>query len=116
MIAAGLPGFASVITELLLLNPNCRFGEEINAAEAIPVRMADDDVRDFFRLEARELHPFVGAEVLRAWEFLEEGIAVIAAVKEDVATAATNEPDDHGNGDFFVFGSAHNEAGNFIVS
>jgi len=41
---------------------------------------------------------------------------VIAAVKEDVAAAATNEPDDHGDGDFFAFWSAHNEAGNFTFN
>src|ERR1700688_893259 len=116
MIAAGLPRFAGVITVLLLLNPNCRFGEEINAAEVIPVRMADDDVRDFFRLDAGELHRLVGTNVFCRWEVLEEGIAVIAAVKEDVATAATNEPDNHDDGDFFAFWSAHNEAGNLIVS
>src|SRR5260370_1400394 len=114
MIAAGLPGFAGVVTELLLLNPYCRFGKEINAAQVIPMRMADDDVRDFFRLDAGELHRFVRANVFRRWEVLEESIAVIAAVKEDVATAATNEPDDHG--DSLAFWSAHNEASNFIFS
>lgn len=39
---------------------------------------------------------------------------MIAAVKEDFATAAPNEPDDHGGGDFFAFWSAPNEADNFI--
>src|ERR1700730_8212961 len=81
MIAARLPGFAGVVTERLLLNPNCRSREKINAAQVIPMRMADDDVRDFFRLNAGELDRFVGTNVSLRREVLEESIAVIAAVK-----------------------------------
>lgn len=39
--------------------------EENNAAEVIPMRMTDDDVRDFFRPDAGELDCFVGASVFR---------------------------------------------------
>ena len=43
-------------------------------------------------------------------------LGVMMALLKDVATAATNEPDDHGDCDFFPFWSAHNEAGNFVFS
>ena len=64
VIAAGLPSVARVIAKLLLLNPDCGFGKKIDATHVIPVGMADDDVRDVFRLNPSEFYGFVGANVV----------------------------------------------------
>src|SRR5579859_7927108 len=115
VIAAGLPGCSRVIVELLFLNPDIGFGKKIDAAEMIPVRMADDDVGDFIGLEARELDGFVGAEVIGRWEIFEKSVAVVAAEEKNEVAADADQPNDHGYFDFFVFGSAHDEAGDFIL-
>ena len=81
MIAAGLPGLAGVVAKLLFLNPDRCFGKKVDAAEMVPVRVADDDVGDLVRLEASEFHCFVGANVFRRWKVFQERVAVIAAVK-----------------------------------
>src|SRR5205085_8884542 len=86
-----------------------------DAAEVVPVGVANDDVGDFFGLDACELHRFVGPNVFRGWKRPEKSIAVIAAVKKDVVAAASNEPDDHGDVDFLAFRRAHDEARNFIL-
>ena len=114
MISAGLPGLNRVIPKFLLLNPDRCFGKEIDAAEVVPVSVADDHVGDFFGWDTSKLHGFVGADVFRGGKVFEESLAVIAAVKENVATTAPNEPDDHGDIYFFAFGRTHNEACNFI--
>src|SRR5215468_6403689 len=85
MMTAGLPRVSRVISELLLLNPNRCFREEVNAAHVVPMGVADDDVGDLFGLETGQLHRFIGANVLCRRKVLEESIPMIAAVKEDVA-------------------------------
>src|SRR5580700_6867020 len=85
VIATGLPSVAGVIAKLLLLNPDCGFGKKVDATHVIPVGMADDDVRDFFRLNASEFHGFVRANVFGGREFFEKRISVVAAVEKNVA-------------------------------
>jgi len=58
--AAGLPRGAGIVAKFILLDPDIRFGKKINAAEIIPVNMANDDVGDFVGLDAREFYGFVG--------------------------------------------------------
>src|SRR5438034_4928896 len=110
MIPAGLPCVTGVISKFLLLNPNRCFGKQIDASQVVPVGVADDDVRDFCGLNTGELHGFVGAKVFCRWKVFEEGIAVIAAVKEDIVAAAANEPHDHGDDDFLALRRAHNRS------
>ena len=114
VIAAGLPGVTRVVAKFILLNPDIRFGKKIDAAEMIPVSMANDDVGDFVGLDAGEFYRFVGGEVFGRREILEEGVAVIAAVEKDVVAATSDQPDDHSDVDFFAFRSAHHQTGDFI--
>jgi|SRR5690348_10873999 len=65
VMSAGLPGLAGVVAILVFLNPDSCFGKKIDAAEMVPVRVADDDVGDFVRLDARELDGFIRAQVIR---------------------------------------------------
>src|SRR5215471_11776172 len=88
MMTARLPRVSRVISELLLLNPDRCFWEKVNAAHVVPMGVADDDVGDLLRLDAGQLHCFVGANVVCRWKRFEESIVVKAAVKEDVAAAA----------------------------
>src|SRR5215472_10459292 len=81
MIAARLPSLTGVVTKLLFLDPDRRFGKKVDASEMVPVRVADDDVGDLVRLDASEFHCFVGANVFRRWEVFQERVTVIAAVK-----------------------------------
>ena len=64
MPSARLPGVSGVIGELLLLDPNGGFREEVDAAHVVPMGMADDDVGHVFGLDAGELHGFVRAQVV----------------------------------------------------
>lgn len=48
VIAAWLPSLAGVIAKLLALNPNCGLWKKIDATHVIPVRVADDDIRNVF--------------------------------------------------------------------
>src|ERR1700692_2582689 len=90
VIATGLPGIACVVTKFFLLNPDASFRKKIDAAQMIPVGVADDNVRNFFGLNSRELDGFVGANVLGGGKIFEESIAVIAAVEKNVVAAAPN--------------------------
>src|SRR5215472_3546709 len=81
MIATGLPGLASVVAKLFFLNPDRCFGKKVDAAEMVPVRVADNDVSDLVRLDASEFHRFVGANVFGRWEVFQKRVAVVATVK-----------------------------------
>src|SRR5579859_1405865 len=115
MIAAGLPSVAGVIAKLVLLDPDICFRKKIDAAEMIPMGVADDDVSDFFGLETGELDGFVRANVIGGREIFEESIAMVATVEKDVTAAAADQPYDHSDFDFFVFRSAHDQAGDTIL-
>src|SRR5215469_15130033 len=65
VVSAFLPRRAGVVAVFLFLNPDRRFGKKIDAAEMVPVRVADDDVTDFVWLDAREFHGFVRTNVSR---------------------------------------------------
>src|ERR1700722_3755477 len=90
VIAAGLPGFTGVVAKFFLLNPHVSFRKKIDAAQMIPVGVADDYVRNFFGLDSRELDGFVGAKVLGGGKIFQESIAVIAAVEKNVVAAAAD--------------------------
>lgn len=77
--------------------------------------MANHDVRDLFRLHPGKFHRFVGANVFSCSEFLRESIAVVAAVEENVAAVAADQPHNHGQLHFLVR-SAHNEIGGVVLS
>src|SRR5580700_4720312 len=94
MIAAGLPGITCVVAKFFLLNPDICFRKKIDAAQMIPMGVADDDVRDFFGLESRELDGFVRASVFGGWKIFEESVAVIAAVEKNIVAAAADQPND----------------------
>ncbi|MGA8023536.1 MAG: hypothetical protein WCC18_20105 [Candidatus Acidiferrales bacterium] len=115
MIAPGLPGVAAVVAKLLLLDPHNRFRKKVNATHMIPVRMADHNVRDLFRLHSGKFHRFVGTNVFGCGEFLRESIAVVAAVEENVAASAADQPNDHGQVHFLVR-SAHHKVRGVILS
>src|SRR5580700_2424301 len=90
VIAAGLPGITCVVAKFFLLNPDVSFRKKIDTAQMIPVRVADDNVRNFLGLDSRELDGFVGANVLGGAKIFEESIAVIAAVEKNVVAAASD--------------------------
>lgn len=64
VIAAGLSRVARVVAVLLLLDPHRRLGEKVDAAQMVPVGMADDDVSDFVGLDARKVYGFIGANIV----------------------------------------------------
>ena len=41
---------------------------------------------------------------------------MVAAIEKDVVAAPADQPDDHGDVDFFALGSAHDEPRDFILS
>src|SRR5580658_564395 len=90
VIAAGLPSITCVVVEFFLLNPDASFRKKIDAAQMIPVGVADDNIRNFFGLDSRELDGFVGAKVFGRGKIFKESIAVIAAVEKNVVAAASD--------------------------
>jgi hypothetical protein len=105
-----LPGRAGVICKFVALNPDCSVGEEIYSAHVVPVRVADDDVGDGRGCDADCFQAFIGREKIRHAEFLDPVLAMHAGVEEDRASAATDEPEDHGDVERLIFGSAHDES------
>src|SRR5215469_13403804 len=112
MIASRLPSGTRVVPKFFLLNPDGGFRKEIDSAHVVPVGVADDDVRDFFRLDTSEFDGFVRPNEILDGQFLEPAFAMEAAVQEDVVPAAANQPNDEHDVDLLVFGSAHHQIGN----
>lgn len=114
VITAGLPGIAGIVAKLLFLNPDCGFRKKVDATHVVPMRMTNDDVGDFFRLNSRKFYGFIGANVVGRGKFIEESIAVVPAVEENVVSPAADQPDHHRNFDFLV-GIAHHEVGQIVL-
>ena len=102
MLAAGLPRVGGVIRVLILLNPDLRFGKEIRAVGVIPVRVAENDVRDLVRFDAEAGDSFVRPNKIVHLPCFEELGSVKAGIEENVVTAAANEPDHHGDVEFAI--------------
>jgi hypothetical protein len=107
MVPARLPRRAGVVAEFFLLNPHDGLGEEIDSAHVVPVRVADDNVRDFFRVHSSKFHGLAGPEVVLDGPFFKPALAVKAAVEKDIASAAADQPKGVDGVDFFVLGSTH---------
>src|SRR5215472_777173 len=83
VVAGGLPGVAGVIPVFLFLDPDHGLRKKIDAADVVPMGVADDDVGDLFGLDARKLYGLIRAKVFRGRKILEKSVAMIAAVKKD---------------------------------
>src|SRR5271154_2609198 len=77
----------------------------------VPVRVADDDVGDGVRLYSRKLHGFIWPEIVLHGEIFQKSVAMIAAIEKNVMAATADEPNDHGDVDFFVLGAAYHHLG-----
>src|SRR5256885_2666331 len=80
---ARLPRLRRVVAIFLLLNPHVCFREKINPAHVIPVRMADDDVRDCLRLHSGGFHGLVGPQIVHHRKILEKSVAMKTAVEKN---------------------------------
>ena len=107
MLPSRLPSFAGVVAELFLLNPDGRASKQVDAAQVIPMGMTDDHVGDFFGLNSGEAHGLVGAQVVHDRPEFKPAVAVKSGVEQDIAAAASDQPDSVDAVDFFVFGGAH---------
>lgn len=107
VLPSRLPGFAGVVAELVLLNPDGRASKQVDAAQVIPMGMTDDHVGDFFGLNPREAHGLVGAQVVCDRPEFKPAVAMKSGVEQDIAAAASDQPDGVDVVDFFVFGGAH---------
>src|SRR5262249_33382858 len=51
--ATGLPGCASVVTVLVLVNPDFGVGKQIDAISVVPVQMRNNDVGNLSRQQSK---------------------------------------------------------------
>ncbi len=92
-----LPGGTGVVGELGPLDPDRRLREKVDPAHVIPVGVADDQVGDVLRFDARQPHRLVRREEIGYGEALEPDRPMKPGVEEDDAAAALDEPEDHGD-------------------
>jgi hypothetical protein len=99
------------------LNPDRGLREEVDAADVVPVRVADHDVRDVLGRDAGEAHGLVGPQVVgERRKLLPPLFAVEAAVEENDVPAAADQPDDHRDVDLLALRRADHEIGDGEVA
>jgi hypothetical protein len=87
------PGIAGVVGELVALNPDRGLREQVDATHVVPMGMADDHVGHLFRRDARKSQGIIRTQVVFDRPQLEPARSVKAAVEQDDAVRATNEPE-----------------------
>src|SRR5579871_4698083 len=95
VIAIRLPRVHRVVAILIALNPDRSFGKKVNATDVVPVRMADHDVCNLFRPHSGGSESLIGLQIIAHRELAEVIGPMKAAVEENSAAAAANQPEDH---------------------